>query len=51
MVPQDKIIEFFCPADDFCAALESEIKKHRPGDGSHKRNRGFTTRFSSYSIL
>ncbi len=40
---EDKIIEIFCKADDFCIELQEEIKKHSIDDGNQKRrNRAFS---------
>lgn len=38
MITQDKVIEIFCIADDFCKEFDAEIKKHQlPGTKSAKR--------------
>ena len=36
MLTEDKIIEIFCMADDFCKNFSQEIKKHQlqPNDGN-----------------
>ena len=41
MLTQDKIIEIYCIADDFCKEYALEIKKHKrlPNDGKKRRNR------------
>ena len=41
MLTNDKIIEIFCMADDFCKNFSQEIKKHQlqPKDGKKHRNR------------
>jgi len=41
MLTEDKIIEIFCMADDFCKKFSQEIKKHQlqPKDGKKHRNR------------
>jgi len=41
MLTDDKIIEIFCMADDFCKLFSQEIKKHQlfPNDSKKHRNR------------
>ena len=41
MLIDDKIIEIFCMADDFCKLFSQEIKKHQQSlhDGKKHRNR------------
>jgi len=41
MLTDDKIIEIFCMADDFCKLFSQEIKKHQlsPNDSKKRRHR------------
>ena len=51
MITQDKIIEIYCIADDFCKEFDQEIKKHRISHTTQSKKRNRPNKLSDSEMI